>query len=93
MGGVGFLLIKQKCRSALGKMELISQRIMKATFTGNPGTTIIETNVPTSELETESFYQDFRKAIDSKPQHNSLAILGDINAKLKTNSIQPFRRM
>lgn len=90
MGGEG-----SNVESALSKMELISPRIMKTTFAGDPGTTIIEayspTNVPTSEVETESFYQDLRKAIDSTPQQNFLAILGD-KCKLKKMSIQPFRR-
>ena len=62
-GGVGILL-NNKAESALGKINLISPRIMKATFLGNPETTVIvaysPTNVSENEEEAETFYKDLR---------------------------------
>ncbi len=45
-GGVGFVLSK-KVEGALCKVEVISPRVMTATFSGNPETTIIVAYSPT----------------------------------------------
>ena len=90
-GGVGIIL-NNKAENAMTKVESISSRVMIATFAGNPETTIIvaysPTNVTTSDEETEIFYEDLRKAIDSTPPHNFLAILGDMNAKISSAHVK-----
>jgi len=63
-------LLRRNVESALSKMELISPSIMKATFAGNPGTTIIEAyapiNAPTSEVETEPSIKIFEKLLTAR---------------------------
>ena len=90
-GGVGIVL-SSKAEKALRKVESVSSRIMKATFASNPETTIFvaysPTNVSTTAEETESFYKYLRNAIDSTPQHNFLAILGDMNAKISSAHVK-----
>ena len=90
-GGVSIVL-SSKAEKALRKVESVSSRIMKATFASNPETTIFvaysPTNVSTTAEETESFYKDLRNAIDSTPQHNFLAILGDLNAKISSAHVK-----
>ena len=85
VGGVGMLL-NPKAKKALGEVKSISNRILKATFQGNPATTIIvaysPTNVPGNEEEVDNFYVKLREATESTPKHNLLAILGDFNAHL-----------
>ena len=90
-GGVGILL-NNKAENALCEVVTISPRVMKATFVGNPETTIIvaysPTNVQSTDSETEKFYDDLRKAIESTPQHHFLTILGDMNAKVSASYVQ-----
>ena len=85
VGGVG-VLISKKAEKALSSVKSISNRILKATFQGNPATTIIvaysPTNTENGGEETKKFYEDLRGAIDSSPPHNMTIILGDMNAKL-----------
>ena len=90
-GGVGIVL-SRKAENALSKVEVISPRVMTATFAGNPETTIIvaysPTNLTTNDEEVEEFYEHLRKAIDSTPTHNFLAILGDMNAKISATHVK-----
>ena len=90
-GDVGIVL-SSKSEKALRKVESVSSRIMKATFASNPETTIFvaysPTNVSTTAEETESFYKDLRNAIASITQHNFLAILGDMNAKISSAHVK-----
>ena len=85
VGGVG-VLISKKAEKALSSVKPISDRILKATFQGNPATTIIvaysPTNTGNGSEEINKFYEDLRGAIDSSPPHNMTIILGDMNAKL-----------
>ena len=90
-GGVGILL-SSAAEKVLSDISKISDRIMKATFAGNPETTIIvaysPTNVRGHEEEADLFYQDLRQAIDATPPHNLLMILGDMNAKISSAHVK-----
>ena len=91
VGGVGFL-INKKSEAALCEINKISDRIVRATFAGNPECTLIAAYVPTNckqqEKDTEEFYENLRTAIDQIPSHNLLAILGDMNAKLSSAHVR-----
>jgi len=64
----------------------ISDRIIVATFAGNPETTVIvvysPTNVRAHTEAVDEFYKQLRNAIDDIPPHDFFVILGDWNAKL-----------
>ena len=84
-GGVG-ILINPTVEKVLCDISRISERVLKATFAGNPETTIIVAyspiNVSKNTKQTEAFFNHLRQAIDSTPPHNCLMILGDFNAKI-----------
>ena len=86
-GGVGILL-SNAAEKVLSDVTRISDRIIKATFAGNPETSIIvaysPTNVREHQDEANSFYNELRQAIDATPPHNLLMILGDMNAKISS---------
>ena len=67
-GGVGILL-SSAAEKVLSDISKISDRILKATFAGNPETTIIvaysPTNVKGNEEKSDIFYRDLRQAIDN----------------------------
>ena len=91
LGGVG-LLMNKAAENCLSDVIKISNRIVKATFSGNPETTIIVAYSPTNdkknEAEVSTFYSSLRQAIDSTPTHNFLAILGDFNAKISASHVK-----
>ena len=91
VGGVG-LLLNRDAENALSDVTQISDRVIKATFSGNPETTIIVAYSPTNEKKNEEaatmFYDQLRQAIDSTPAHNFMAILGDMNAKISSTHVK-----
>ena len=90
-GGVGLILSK-KAVCCLCKVEAVSKRILKATFAGNPKTTVIvaysPTNMSTNDAEVDCFYDNLRKAIDETPPHHFLTVLGDMNAKVSSAHVK-----
>ena len=57
---------------------------MVATFSGNPGTTIISCYSSTNasdETDLDTFYNELSSLVHSIPKHNILIIGGDMNAK------------
>ena len=91
VGGVG-LLLDRRAQKALGEVKSISNRILMATFQGNPATTVIVAYSPTStqgnEEEVENFYTNLREATKTTPKHNMLVILGDFNAHLGKSFVE-----
>lgn len=84
IGGVGFL-ISSKASDNLLNVETISPRIMVLELQGNPKTTLVCVYSPHNDSSLEdmdSFYSDLKSVLESVPQHNILALLGDFNAKL-----------
>ena len=84
-GGVGIIINKQ-AEQVLSDVDKISDHILKATFAGNPATTIIVAYSPTNTRDNrdkvDTFYEQIRRAVDETPPHNLLALLGDWNAKI-----------
>ena len=91
IGGVGFLM-NRKAEKALCDVTSVTNRILKATFAGNPELTLVTayspTNMRQNHDETESFYDSMRDTIDQTPKHNFLAILGDWNAKVSHSHVR-----
>ena len=99
-GGVG-LLMSPRTYASLDAAHLISQRILRFTFTcqnkrqrkSHPKLDIIVCYSPTSvssDPDIESFYSDMQNTVDSTGRHAFLAILGDWNARLKTSALSPW---
>lgn len=79
------MLFSPQAYNALISAEMITPRIMIATFNGNPQTTIIFCYSPTNmsdETEVETFYEDLISVTRQVPKHNILIIAGDFNAHL-----------
>ena len=60
IGGVGVILSK-RAESALCKVEGVSKRVMKATFVGNPETTVIVAYSPTNMADNKEEVELFMK--------------------------------
>ena len=79
------ILVSSRSYSSLSNIEIISPRIMMATFNGNPNTTIIScynlTNI-TKKLEVEQFYLELTSLTRNIPKHNMLVIRDDFNAQI-----------
>ena len=77
--------------NTIADIEMITPRIMIATFHGNPETTVIscysQTNV-SDEIDTEIFYSDISSLIRQVPKHNVLLIGCDFNAQLCQNNFK-----
>ena len=91
IGGVG-LLMNCRTMNCLLTVKKHSHRIITASFTGNPATTILccysPTNCP-SEEDTNLFYKNLSDALRDIPAHNMVLVGGDFNAKLGTDDV-PF---
>ena len=87
VGGIGMLL-SNRAYKALASVEMITNRIMIATFYGNPKTTLICCYSPTNvsdESDVEDFYASLESLTRRIPKHNMLIIGGDFNAHLGRN--------
>jgi len=84
IGGVGFLMNSHSLK-CLSSVEKINPRIVSASFTGNPATTIISCYSPTNcsdEDDISGFYRDLADTISNIPSHNLVLLCGDFNAQL-----------
>ena len=84
IGGVGMLLSPNACKSLIN-IESINERLMIATFNGNPQTTIISCYSPTNVSDVtvaEDFYSDLANLIKEVPKHNMILVGGDMNAQV-----------
>jgi hypothetical protein len=89
IGGVG-LLMNYHTMKCLTSVKKYSHRIMSASFTGNPATTIISCYSPTNcsnEEDVINFYKNISDALRDIPAHNMVLICGDFNAKLGTDEV------
>ena len=87
VGGVGLLISPCASRS-LNNVQKINSRVLKATFKGNPETTIICCYSPTNVddmTKREEFYDELNGVVKAIPKHHILLIGGDFNAKLGRN--------
>ena len=88
-GGIG-ILVNLQTYNTIANVEMITPRIMIATFHGNPETTVISyspTNV-SDEIDTEIFYSDLSSLIRQVPKHNVISIGSDFNAQLGQNNFK-----
>ena len=88
--GVGLIL--NSAEKSLCEVVTLSNRIMRASFSGNPASTILsihsQTNYKGNESEADSFYDLIRQEVVDSPPHNFLAILGDWNAKVNNAHVK-----
>lgn len=88
-GGVG-IIIGRTAQKLLTSVDRISDRVLKATFQGNPALTAIVAYAPceyAEDSEKTQFYEQLRLAIESTPAHHFLAVLGDFNARLGADDV------
>ena len=95
-GGVGLILSKRAAK-LLVDVKSYGKRVLRATFQGNPTTTVIVAYSPTnvsSEQDIEKFYEELRAAVDSAPAHSFLTITGDFNARLgEQDALHPYHEI
>ena len=73
-------------------IEKIQLRMMVATFTGNPSTTIIYFTLTNVSEETDfiAFYNELVSLVRRIPKHNVLIIGRDVNAQIGKNVSDTF---
>ena len=84
VGGVG-IAMRAAAWKLITEKEVVSPRILKVTFAGNPRFTVVSVYSPTegySRDEVEKFHHDLRDCINTIPAHNLVVVAGDFNAKL-----------
>ncbi|KAI8484256.1 hypothetical protein Bbelb_380410 [Branchiostoma belcheri] len=84
VGGVGIML-GSTASSSLAKVTKYTERILTASFQGNPVASIIVTYCPTNTADEDTVkahYEDLARAIEAIPAHNLLLVIGDFNARI-----------
>ena len=84
IGGIG-LVVQKQLLPLLTSIKKVNDRILIATFSGNPKTVIISCYSPHNHFpieEVESFYNELSNVISNLPPHNNLIIGGDFNARI-----------
>lgn len=87
-GGVGLLMSKHIHR-CLQSVEAVSERILFATFHGNPQLSTTVVYAPTecsTTSDKEDFYSSLSDHVDRVKRHNIHLILGDFNARIGIDS-------
>ena len=90
--GVG-MLVSPRAHGSLLNVELVSSRIMVATFNGNPKTTLSSCYSPTNysdEIEAVESYSMLQDVIRQLPKHNVIIITGDMIAQVGSEDIVGF---
>ena len=87
-GGVGILMSK-RIYTCLQSVESISNRIITATFHGNPKVTVTSVYAPTECASTDDkckFYSCLEDHLDQVKKHNIHLVTGDFNARVGSDS-------
>ena len=87
------MLLSPRALKPLNCIEKIQQRIMSATFNGNPCMTIVSCYSPTNasnETDIETFHSGLSSLCRHTPTHNVLIIGGDMNAHIGRNENNRF---
>ena len=88
IGGLG-LVMNMAAESNLANLIKWNERILIATFNGNPAFTIIVHYSPTEGSETaEEHYRQLANAVRSIPKHNLLLVMGDFNAHIDKSVVR-----
>ena len=88
LGCVG-LVISKHIYKRLQSVNSISQRILTATFHGNPQLTITIIYAPTesaSTTEKDDFYSSLKDHLEKVKKHNKHLVIGDFNARIGQDS-------
>lgn len=88
VGGVGFVISKPIYR-CLRKVEVISERILHATFHGNPRLSITVVYAPTESgpsTAKDDFYASLAEHLEQLKRHVVNLVVGDFNARIGTDS-------
>ena len=82
IGGLG-LLIDKGAENNLAEISKFHERILIATFNGNPALTIVVHYAPVEGSEfAEDHYNNLADAVRSVPKHHLLLVMGDFNAHI-----------
>ena len=88
--GVAIIVNKRVQNAVLG-CSLKNDRMISVCFQGKPfNTAVIQVNGPTSnaeEAEVEQFYEDLQDLLELTPKRDVLSIIGDCNAKVRSQEI------
>ena len=87
-GGVGILLSKFR-HNCLQSVNSISNRIISATFYGNPKLTVTSIYAPTEgapPVDKEDFYSNLETHLEQVKPHNIHLVVGDFNARIGLDS-------
>ena len=88
VGGVGFVISKSIYR-CIQKVEVISERILHATFHGNPRLSITVVYAPTEcgpSTAKDDFYASLAEHLEQLKRHDINLVVGDFNARIGTDS-------
>lgn len=88
VGGVGFVISKSIYR-CIQKVEVISERILHATFHGNPKLSITVVYAPTEcgpSTAKDDFYASMAEHLEQLKRHDINLVVGDFNARIGTDS-------
>ena len=82
------IMVNKSVRNALLGCNLKNDRMISVRFQGKPfNITVIQAYAPTSnaeEVEVEWFYEDLQELLELKPQKDIFFIIGDWNAKVRS---------
>ena len=87
-GGVG-LVIRKSIHKCLQSVNSINQRILTATFHGNPKLTVTVAYAPTeasSSTDKDDFYATLKDHLEKVKKHNKHLVIGDFNARIGKDS-------
>ena len=88
VGGVGFVISKPIYR-CIQKVEVISERILHATFHGNPRLSVTVVYAPTEcgqSTAKDNFYASLAEHLEQLKRRDINLVVGDFNARIGTDS-------
>ena len=85
------IIVNKRVQNAILGCNLKNNRMISVCFQGKPfNITVIQVYAPTSnseEAEVEWFYEDIQDLLDLAPEKDVLLIIGDWNAKVRSQEI------
>ena len=82
------IIVNKRVQNAILGRNLKNDRMISLRFQGKPfNITVIQVYAPTSnaeEAEVEQLYEDLQDLLESKPKKDVLFIIGDWNAKVRS---------
>ena len=79
------IMVNKRVRNAVLGCNLKKDRRISVCFQGKPfNITVIQVYAPTSNAEVEWFYEDLQDLLELTPKKDVLFILGDRNAKVRS---------